>query len=471
LTKIFSLYTILFILLFTACGDDNSDTRVVPPQITSFISDEEIRSSQAYSEKNLAHRATSFQLYEEVKEKETLSGADLDALHKMLVSYLENVDDSDWYATKYEYLVYERDGYSQEERLKLIMISLSSMLIEYDNYIISYSKYYDDSKLRAILNDADTAYDIPSETLNAITDAYTLESNRRKLEIFIEYYEDDIDNYSTNSDPFFLYLKQLIEDSPTYKYGFTSVSPLNTLEDIIKEFFASLYNGVSTGIGNTAGLVEIRTGKLYEDDAIIQRVSQNLQVGDILVERTPFRLTDKLIPGYWGHIAVYVGTQSELEALGIWDEPSVVAYHEAILEGKVIIEALRDGVQLNSVAHFLNIDDLAIMNNDTESLESKRARVLRTFNQLGKEYDFEYDIESSERIICSELVYITYLEIDWETESLVGVSTISPDNVVNKLFEVNSIFDVSVLYIDGEEINENKLEVIRVILEEESEFF
>ena len=31
------------------------------------------------------------------------------------------------------------------------------------------------------------------------------------------------------------------------------------------------------------------------------------QAGDILLEKTPFRLTDKLIPGYWGHAAVWIG--------------------------------------------------------------------------------------------------------------------------------------------------------------------
>jgi len=31
-------------------------------------------------------------------------------------------------------------------------------------------------------------------------------------------------------------------------------------------------------------------------------------------------LTDQLIPGHWGHAAVYIGTEEELEALGIWNE-------------------------------------------------------------------------------------------------------------------------------------------------------
>ena len=38
---------------------------------------------------------------------------------------------------------------------------------------------------------------------------------------------------------------------------------------------------------------------------------------DILFEKTPFRLTDKLIPDHCGHVAIWTGTQADLIELNI----------------------------------------------------------------------------------------------------------------------------------------------------------
>ena len=54
----------------------------------------------------------------------------------------------------------------------------------------------------------------------------------------------------------------------------------------------------------------VKKGKLYKKGDVLADVSSTLRAGDILLEKTPFRLTDKLIPGYWGHAAVWIGTES-----------------------------------------------------------------------------------------------------------------------------------------------------------------
>jgi len=196
-----------------------------------------------------------------------------------------------------------------------------------------------------------------------------------------------------------------------------------------------------------------------------------LKAGDILLEKTPFRLTDKLIPGHWGHAAIYIGTEEELVALGIWNDSVVVPFQEDIRAGKLIDEALRDDVQLNTIEHFLNVDDVAIMYDRTESDEAKAERIILALRQLGKEYDFNFDIETSVKIVCSELIYVTSILIDWVTEELVGIHTISPDNIAVKSIEDDSIFDITLLYHDGEKIAEGqeKAEMQRLLEEAEEE--
>jgi len=216
-------------------------------------------------------------------------------------------------------------------------------------------------------------------------------------------------------------------------------------------------------------LVETRKGKLYDDADVADDVRSVIEAGDILLEKTPFRLTDKLIPGHWGHAAVYIGTEAELKALGIWGHEVVIPFQQDILDGKLIDEALRDDVQLNTIEHFLNVDDVAIMHDRTESDEAKAERIILALRQLGKEYDFNFDIETSVKIVCSELVYVTSIMIDWVTEELVGIHTISPDNVAVKSIEENSIFDITLLYHDGLEVTTDKKVEMQRLLEEAEE--
>ena len=469
-----NIYTTLFLLFaalfFTAC---NSPEDIYAPKTPLKSLDKNITIEyQIYTEKRLAHRANNYQLYESVKDKSVLDGADLDSLHRMLVDYTDTKIEKEMYKNEYEYLMYSLQEYSQEDTYKLIMISLSAKLISYDDYILVYAHYYEDDKLRSLLNKPESAYGIQEYTLNTIYDDYTSSSDVDAVESMIEYYNRYIQNYNVEGDAYYAYLKQLIEDSPSYQLGFDDISSASSILDEIynsiidtrNEILSFFFSSLSENIGNTAGLVETREGKLYGNDVVAQELKLTLQPGDILLEKTPFRLTDKLIPGYWGHIAVYIGTETQLRNLGIWDDINSSVQAE-ISAGKVIEEALRDGVQLNSVEHFLNIDDLAVMQNDTETQLELKSRILLTLKQLGKEYDFEYDVENSDKIICSELVYITYLSVDWQTESLAGINTISPDNVAVKSVESGTVFSLPILYVDGVEMTENRVEVMQALLD------
>jgi len=181
--------------------------------------------------------------------------------------------------------------------------------------------------------------------------------------------------------------------------------------------------------GNAVGLVESRKGKLDDQPAILERVSSRLRAGDILLEKTPFRLTDSFIPGHWGHVAVWVGTPDELRALGIWEHPVVRKYHAEIEAGRGVVEALRAGVKMNTMRHFMNIDDLAVLRDQTIFETQRVQAILQALRQVGKGYDFNFDVQSTDRIVCSELVYHTFIHRQWPTAKALGRVTISPDNV------------------------------------------
>jgi len=311
-----------------------------------------------------------------------------------------------------------------------------------------------------------------------MTNIYNNISHRTDVQDMIEFYDANIHTYENVNENFFLYLKMMIDQSPSYQLGFENDTEyallnLNSLYtstlDLGEDGLTLATNELSKTLGNSAGMVETRKGKLYNDEDAAENVRSVIKAGDILLEKTPFRLTDKLIPGHWGHAAVYIGTEEELVALGIWDYPVVVPFQEDIRADKLIDEALRDDVQLNTIEHFLNVDDVAIMHDRTESDEAKADRIILALRQLGKEYDFNFDIETSVKIVCSELIYVTSIMIDWVTEEVVGIHTISPDNVAVKSIEDYSIFDITLLYHDGLEVTTDKKVKMKRLLEEAEE--
>jgi uncharacterized protein YycO len=203
--------------------------------------------------------------------------------------------------------------------------------------------------------------------------------------------------------------------------------------------------------GNAVGLVESRRGKLDARPDVLDQLAAGARAGDILLEKTPFRLTDAFIPGHWGHAAIWVGTEAELRQLGIWEHPVVRRHRDAIRAGRGVVEALRSGVEMNTLAHFLNVDDVALLRQDSLSDKERGEVVVQTLRQVGKSYDFSFDVESTNRIVCSELVYHAYAHLDWPTRRRLGRVTISPDNVAARSFAGGPL-RVALLYHDGGDV-------------------
>jgi Permuted papain-like amidase enzyme, YaeF/YiiX, C92 family len=113
-----------------------------------------------------------------------------------------------------------------------------------------------------------------------------------------------------------------------------------------------------------------------------------------------------------------------------------------IREGRCIVEALRPGVMLNTLEHFLNVDDLLLvrphMNEDPARVADTREAIITAMTHLGKSYDFGFDIHSRRRIVCSELSFQSYTqpEFHWPKERVLGRYTISPDHVALRALPV-----------------------------------
>jgi len=108
---------------------------------------------------------------------------------------------------------------------------------------------------------------------------------------------------------------------------------------------------------------------------------------------------------------------------------------------------------MNSMSHFLNIDDIVILRNPKLDGKAIAERIILTLRQMGKEYDFNFDVETTDKLVCSELVYTVYTGIEWPTKKTLGRFTVSPDNIV--LVQDNPLELISQLM--GDEIAKSPL--------------
>lgn len=375
-----------------------------------------------------------------------LSGADLELIHEGTRDYLamrqqlwSTAEAHECWPTLSDAEL-EDHGIGAETRSDGIMISLAAALLLYDNYLLTAALYDQDTKLRRVLNQSEPGYALPRHRLTEVKMSFLSTDNRERIQAAVAYYRQVVEPYLERENTAErAYLAQLIAQSPSFAAlrenrmpGSVSdaVGALQVLTyDLLDKLSREGLNLFSMVFGNTVGLVETRRGKLYRQRAVERSLAQVLEPGDILLEKTPFRLTDLMIPGYWGHAAVWVGGEPELRALGVWDHPAVRPHQRAIREGGRIVEALRPGVTLNSLAHFLNVDDLAVLRPLQPDRALQAARVVRAFRQVGKAYDFNFDVETTDRIVCSELIYQVYTEMTWPTSRQLGRATISPDQV------------------------------------------
>lgn len=197
---------------------------------------------------------------------------------------------------------------------------------------------------------------------------------------------------------------------------------------------------LSKGFGNILGEIKFRKGFLYKNKSALYEFKSKLMPLDIIIERSPFALTDMTIPGHWTHPAIWLGTEKQLKDLGLWDHPIFKPYQKMIKEGKNVLEALRPGVQINPLASYFNTDEILLMR--VPNILNDRERTLsvyeRALSHYGQEYDFNFDSSSTDVIVCSELIFQAFGNINWPTESVLGRHTVTPDNIAELIFYKNS---------------------------------
>ncbi len=412
---------------------------------------------------------------------EALSGANLEALREGTLAHVRLRDQLIELAEQHEcWLDDPQIGrmVREEVREQAVMMALASALLLYDNYLLAVSLFEQDASLRRIIDRADSGWGVSAWQMAQAKRLFLNASHRSRVKRAITHYETRVRPKSAQKqDPATRYLIGLIEQSPSYagvqqagvpqrvlgNIGLFNRMSLDSLSRLTREGV----NLFSLLFGNTVGIVESRRGHLHGDALVHDAVLSELRPGDILLEKTPFRLTDALIPGYWGHAAIWLGSEAQLRELGLWEHPLLRPHQQAVREGRGVLEALRGGVTVNTLAHFMNVDDLLVLRDSVASHEEQRQRVLRGLRQIGKPYDFNFDVETTDKIVCSELIYQVFTEMDWPTSRALGRATISPDQIALRALPADGLQIVH-LYETGKPVLHQPRQRLRALLGEGS---
>jgi hypothetical protein len=134
------------------------------------------------------------------------------------------------------------------------------------------------------------------------------------------------------------------------------------------------------------------------------RIAPHLRPGDVIIVQHDDVLSAYLLPGFWTHAALYIGTEAERAALGI-----------AVDEGRrqrgadpmCVLEANKEGVLFRPLDFTFRVDSFAIIRPalNREEIGEVLARAL---SHEGKFYDFEFDFRRADRLVCTELIYRSF---------------------------------------------------------------
>ncbi|MCE9634652.1 MAG: hypothetical protein K8T90_03015, partial [Planctomycetes bacterium] len=217
---------------------------------------------------------------------------------------------------------------------------------------------------------------------------------------------------------------------------------------------------ISTWIGDTRIRARPDNRGLVTPEQL-ESVRARLLPGDIILERRNWYLSNAFLPGYWPHATLYVGGEEGIAQLGIAADPRVAPHLAAIRapdqEGRrrVILEAISEGVVFTSLEESIGgADAICVLRPRLPRARCAEA-VAKGIRHAGKPYDFEFDFFSTDRLVCSEVVYQAYTEdLHFPLVEIVGRKTLPPIEFVRmwttERSRPDARFDV-IAFLDADE--------------------
>jgi hypothetical protein len=393
-------------------------------------------------------------LVQEIQNDRQLSGTHLNLINSSVSAFLEMTE-----SLRQEALAFKDLGLDlrRSPRSTLTYLTISSVMTE--RFKTIQSLYFSEQGLRKILRDK-TRFELYGVSLLMPLTRNLLNSGaHREIDQLLKHAVE------LSTLPIHAELKAQLKNSALYELVKNGESiedafkPSTFWSDRVGTVTEGVTRALSAGFGNAVGNIEWRTGHMHELPALRDEVANKLRPLDIIYEKRTFKLTDYTIPAHWGHLAVWLGTREELEELGLWDHPALDLFREAIERGENIYEVRRWGLQFDTLENFLNLDEFAItrissvLDQSTEEIAQIYANLAR---QWTKKYDFTFNALATDRVTCTEIIFLSYGNINWPRGLTLGRTAITPDHMAELTFFSNSPMEFIAYYTARERHKVNR---------------
>jgi len=203
-----------------------------------------------------------------------------------------------------------------------------------------------------------------------------------------------------------------------------------------------LFAKVLEGFGRAASEMADMKNKQVTAD-IRNEIGAFLQPGDVIVTRHAKALTNLFFPGYWPHVALYVGSPEQRDAI----ELDVDADRRSRwIDDICVLEAKKDGVLLRPLSDTLIVDAFTVLRPKL-SPENVCHGLERALLHEGKQYNFDFNFFTSDRIVCTELIYRAYdglEELEFSLHERAGRKTLSAEDLLDFALDTGAFTPVAI---------------------------
>ena len=304
----------------------------------------------------------------------------------------------------------EGDDAGRRERLPVFITAFAAacLLMRATRFIVDIAK--DRPVVWKKLDEGETAAGIPRKSFTSLYKAYAAPSDLRRFLAASDFYFRHLAEIrALAADPAVGAVVALLEDEqPSIErrrrdalkrlFGYRWFSFLRRHRSAWRQVMFSLFKISGSTIADLKqpGIKPSGAPKRITP-ALRQGILAKAKAGDVFVTRHDDAVSNLFLPGFWPHAALYIGTTSDLAALG-------VAPPHPDNEDHWFLEAKKDGVRLRPAAETLLVDACVLLRPPLAPADLLTA-VRRALTHQGKSYDFLFDFRTSEVLACTEVIY------------------------------------------------------------------
>ncbi len=415
-----------------------------------------------------------------------MSLEDKDNLRHAWASYLDYAIQLDRLRTTHQYFYQINPVRTRELHIRSFLIGYGAFVANYENAWRISIAVGENPFLETFLNEADTERSVPRDAFLMLKRGLTHPDNVVRLnagQAYLKILESTTSGLQTNhvvidARKRYSFIAKKIGEAPETLID----APLDQFEDLTFKAWFPLQKSVALGLS----MVRMVHRENLVSLADIEKLAPRLEPGDMMLERRNWYLSNVGLPGFWPHVALYTGGLEEMDAYfgelvpALTGKDSIAAYlsetnptvlkaYQATGPGQFnmrVIEALKGGIVLTPLEISARADYLAILRPKLPKRDKLKA-LLNAFEFYGVPYDYNFDFATDNRLVCSELVYKSYLPRKFQKGIQFNIGTVSgrlvlPPNDIAREFDEefgSPAADLEfVAFLDGNEAAQKAIE-------------